>query len=227
MAVAKRLPIVLPDDWDAFRLRPQGVPVGHTLGRARGTNIPGARIRECSSMSNRYIRAEVADFRIARSDVANGADVAEVAWKVIEPMWNTLKTPYEPDERLQTVATPGQCALYALHWTISEVSNGGFHQYFYNSTGYLAPEAIAGAELLGASEYANVIRRATSIFPSKEALRDLDQRQQILEQATDEQIAFLASLDDALYALLESPKQSPDVFVGPYIEAHPEEFFRG
>ena len=68
---------------------------------------------------------------------------------------------------------------------------------------------------------------ATSIFPSKEALRDLDRRQQILEQATDEQIAFLASLDDALYALLESPKQSPDVFVGPYIEAHPEEFFRG
>jgi len=105
------------------------------------------------------------DFRIARSDVADGADVAEVAWKVIEPMWGLLKTPYEPDERLQTVATPGQRAFYALHWTISEVSNGGFHQYFYNSTGYLAPEAITGAELLGASEYANVIRRATSIFP--------------------------------------------------------------
>src|SRR5512133_2855080 len=81
------------------------------------------------------------DFRIARSDVADGADVAEVAWKVIEPMWKVLKTPYEPDDRLQTVATPGQRAFYALHWTISEVSNGGFHQYFYNSTGYLAPEA--------------------------------------------------------------------------------------
>jgi len=167
------------------------------------------------------------DFRIARSDVADGADVAEVAWKVIEPMWGLLKTPYEPDERLQTVATPGQRAFYVLHWTISEVSNGGFHQYFYNSTGYLAPEAITGAELLGASEYANVIRRATSIFPSEEALRDLDQRQEILEQATDNQIAFLSSLDDALYALLESPTQNPAVLFGPYIEAHPEEFFRG
>ena len=164
------------------------------------------------------------DFRIARSDVADGADVAEVAWKVIEPMWDVLKT---PDERLQTVATPGQRALYALHWTISEVSNGGFHQYFYNPTGYLAPEAITGAELLGASDYADVIRRATSIFPSEEALRDLDQRQEILEQATDNQNAFLSSLDDELYALLESPTQNPDVLFGPYIEAHPEEFFRG
>ena len=159
--------------------------------------------------------------------MADGADVAEVAWKVIEPMWGVLKTPYESDDRLQTVATPGQRAFYALHWTISEVSNGGFHQYFYNSTGYLAPEAITGAELLGASDYADVIRRATSIFPSEEALRDLDQRQEILEQATDNQDAFLASLDDELYALLESPTQNPDVLFGPYIEAHPEEFFRG
>jgi hypothetical protein len=159
--------------------------------------------------------------------VTDGADVAEVAWKVIEPMWDVLKTPYEPDERLQKVATPRQRALYALHWTISEVSNGGFHQYFYNPTGYLAPEAITGAELLGAREYANVIRRAISIFPSEEALRDLDERQEILEQATDNPNAFLSTLDDAFYALLESPTQNPDVFVGPYIEAHPEEFFRG
>ena len=159
--------------------------------------------------------------------MADAADVAEVAWKVIEPMWGVLKTPYESDDRLQTVATPGQRAFYALHWTISEVSNGGFHQYFYNSTGYLAPEAITGAELLGASDYADVIRRATSIFPSEEALRDLDQRQEILEQATDNQDAFLASLDDELYALLESPTQNPDVLFGPYIETHPEEFFRG
>jgi hypothetical protein len=168
----------------------------------------------------------VTDFRITRGDVADGADVAEVAWKVIEPMWDELKTPYEPDERLHTIATRGQRALYALHG-ISEVSNGGFHQYFDNSTGYLAPEAIEGAELLGAREYANVIRRATSVFPSEDALRDRDQRQQILEEATEEQEALLSGLDDAFYALLDSPTQNPDAFFGNYIEAHPEEFFRG
>jgi Domain of unknown function (DUF4375) len=169
----------------------------------------------------------VVDFRIARGDVPDGADVADIAWRVIEPMWDVLKTPYEPDERLYTVATPGQRAFYAMHWLISEVINGGFGQYFDNSTGYLAPEAIEGAELLGAREYADAIRHAASIFPSEQALRDRDQRQQTLEGATDEQLAVLSKSDDTFHALLNSPTQNPDIYFARYIEAHAEEFFRG
>src|SRR6185295_18231808 len=65
VAVAKGLPIVLPDDWDAFRLRPQGVPVGHTLGRARGTNIPGARALEPPQVASPERTLDTAAIQVA------------------------------------------------------------------------------------------------------------------------------------------------------------------
>ena len=34
--------------------------------------------------------------------------------------------------------------LLATHWLLSEFDNGGLMQFFLNSTGVLAPEAIAG-----------------------------------------------------------------------------------
>ncbi|WP_164468170.1 DMP19 family protein [Caulobacter vibrioides] len=42
------------------------------------------------------------------------------------------------------VPTPSK-HLLATHWLQSEVHNGGFSQFFSNSTGVLAPEAVAGS----------------------------------------------------------------------------------
>lgn len=44
--------------------------------------------------------------------------------------------------------------LYAAHWCQSEVRNGGFHQFFSNTTGLLAPEALEGFRAIGAVEWA-------------------------------------------------------------------------
>ncbi len=54
--------------------------------------------------------------------------------------------------------------LLAVHWTLSEVSNGGLHQFFLNSTGVLAPEAAQGFDRMGLSNVGNLIRTATSLF---------------------------------------------------------------
>ena len=85
-------------------------------------------------------------FRVPQWAVAE-LEGEELSWAVIEPMWSQLRTPYEPDPRLQQ-ATAGQRALYALHWLWSEVSNGGFHQYLWNPTGRLFSEALQGAQKL-------------------------------------------------------------------------------
>lgn len=42
--------------------------------------------------------------------------------------------------------------------------NGGLHQFFYNPTGVLAPEAIAGLEAIGASKAAAVVREAVTML---------------------------------------------------------------
>jgi hypothetical protein len=54
--------------------------------------------------------------------------------------------------------------LLAVHWTLSEISNGGLHQFFANPTGVLAPEAAAGFERMGLPEVADLIRQAMAHF---------------------------------------------------------------
>ncbi len=54
--------------------------------------------------------------------------------------------------------------LLALGGLRSEVNNGGFHQYFFNSAGDLVTDALDAAEAVGADEVASLIRRGLSLL---------------------------------------------------------------
>src|SRR5207237_7122921 len=54
--------------------------------------------------------------------------------------------------------------LLATHWTLSEISNGGLHQFFLNPTGVLAPEAAQGLDRMGLTDVAVLLRRAMARF---------------------------------------------------------------
>src|SRR5262249_40500524 len=56
--------------------------------------------------------------------------------------------------------------LFASHWCQSEVRNGGFHQFFSNSTGILAPEAAAGFRAIGLEACASLLEEAMKHFGS-------------------------------------------------------------
>ena len=176
-------------------------------------------LRRRSDLVNR----EPPEFRVARSSVDDDPKDGLV-WAVIEPMWWALETPYEPDPRLEQ-ASPGQRAAYALTWTESEVGNGGFEQYFWNSTGMLLDEAIAGARLVGAEEVEAVLRDAASFFPGGRAPESRAERQAGLDHLTGEESQRLARLDDRFFALLDHPTRSPSSRVESYIRGHPNEFF--
>ena len=55
---------------------------------------------------------------------------------------------------------PGVRAIYTTWLVDAEVNAGGFHQYFFNSSGQYAGDALAGYELLGAEDYAAIMRSA-------------------------------------------------------------------
>ena len=70
--------------------------------------------------------------------------------------------------------------LLAAHWCVSEVTNGGFTQFFSNSTGVLAPEAADAFSEIGLAELSRLVREAIAYFgPSYP--RDRSKRQDILE----------------------------------------------
>lgn len=62
----------------------------------------------------------------------------------------------------------GLRAIYATYVVDMEVSNGGFNQFFWNPSSHYAEDALQGYELLGAAEYAAVLRGALEIRAAEE-----------------------------------------------------------
>lgn len=51
--------------------------------------------------------------------------------------------------------------LYSIHWCHLEIYNGGFWQYFYNSTSTSMPEAIEGFKAIGMQNVADIVDKAS------------------------------------------------------------------
>lgn len=91
-------------------------------------------------------------------------------WTLVEPVWLPLNRSWDdgPDEfvRLFRAIRTEIGHLYAGHWCQSEVCNGGLHQFFFNTTGLVAPEAVDGFRAIGATMWAEVLAEAMEMFGS-------------------------------------------------------------
>ena len=100
-------------------------------------------------------------------------------WALIEPSWVLLNDTWSRgvDEFLAASrdVSPRVLHLYAAHWCQSEVNNGGFHQFFHNSTGILAPEGVDAFSAIGLLEWSSLLSEATAYFgtpyPRERAVR--------------------------------------------------------
>lgn len=158
------------------------------------------------------------EFRILRE-----SSEFDFPFSVIQRVWDELDTPYEPDPRLAELS-PGQRAAYSMHWIFAEVCNGGFVQCFSNSTGYLLPEAIDGAQLFEAPQWTEVLTDAANTL-GQPYPRDRDERNRRLDSLSSDQQATLDECDDRLYALDATAETSLTALTVRYINEHPDEFF--
>ena len=67
------------------------------------------------------------------------------------PIWDAINIYDGPEVFLTTLNHVSREAglLFAAYFCQTEVCNGGFHQFFFNSTGVLAPEAVDGFTAIG------------------------------------------------------------------------------
>src|SRR5262245_22080262 len=88
------------------------------------------------------------------------------AWSVMEPHADAVEIHEGPQVFLRGFEkVPGPVGhLIAVWWCDSEVCNGGFHQFFSNSTGILAPEAAAGFRAIGLNDCAEIVEQAIEMF---------------------------------------------------------------
>ena len=112
-------------------------------------------------------------------------------------------------------------ALTVLFAFVGDVDNGGFFAAMENSTGDLTAEAIAAAELVGATQHAASFRQFASIGLGDDLTLDRDARHARVEAMSDAEATALEALDELFYAL-----PSIDGYLASYVALHPGEFFR-
>jgi hypothetical protein len=138
------------------------------------------------------------------------AAAGEKYWQVIEPFWDSISIYDGPQTFLNQFrkVKPQIGNLYAAHWLYSEVCNGGFHQFFSNSTGVLAPEAAAGFRAIGLEDCAAVIEEAMRFF-GRSYPREQEKRNEMLDaipgSAAEEWNPFF-KLDERFYKLVEGDR---------------------
>jgi hypothetical protein len=98
-------------------------------------------------------------------------------WSAVGPVWRSISIYGGPDLFLRQFGRVRREVghLFAAHWCQSEVRNGGLHQFFSNSTGVLAPEALEGFRAIGLVEWATILEEAMAFFgspyPREQAVR--------------------------------------------------------
>ena len=111
--------------------------------------------------------------------------------------------------------------VFSALWEVeSEVNNGGFSQYFLNSSAESAHFVVDALEVIGAPKTADICQRAiAAAFPaglleSEEAIRS------VAADFSDEVLEKLEPLDQEFYSY---PHNLTDLLFA-YVSAHPEEF---
>ena len=96
--------------------------------------------------------------------------------------------------------------LFAANWCVTEVCNGGFAQFFFNSTGVLGPEAAYAFEAIGLPLLKRTVLTAMAFFGDVYP-RDRMERQDRLaeiQRYSDRGKGAFDSIDKEFYALLAS-----------------------
>jgi hypothetical protein len=125
-------------------------------------------------------------------------------WQVLDPVWDHISIYDGADRFLRefeaTAVAPR--TLFAAHFCQSEICNGGFAQFFGNSTGVLAPEAVDAFRALGMPATADLVQRAVSAFgPEYPRERDSrDDRMEALFEAADP----FQGMDAQLFELIKT-----------------------
>jgi Domain of unknown function (DUF4375) len=123
-------------------------------------------------------------------------------WGIVGPVWDAINIYDGPEVFAQTFASAPKASgfLFAAHFCQYEICNGGFKQFFGNSTGVLAPEAVEGFREIGQAQVAALIEKAMSLF-GRAYPRDRKERQVRLAELSR---SSLDAPDEIFYSLIDS-----------------------
>ena len=99
-------------------------------------------------------------FRVLTRELLASLATDEIGEAIVHHVAHHVGSAMDRKAQIVRALPAGVQAVYATWLVDAEVCNGGFNQYFYNPSGELAGDALVGYELLGAEDYAAVMRAA-------------------------------------------------------------------
>jgi hypothetical protein len=141
-------------------------------------------------------------FRELRAVDLQALDDSQLAPAVYEHVLHHCIHDLENELELVAALSPAVRAVYATTLLDNEILNGGFNQFFWNSTGQFALLALEGLQLIGASEHAAITRAAIATYEAErvkhEEFRHIGTKDAFAESY---QHTELVDLDDRYCAL--------------------------
>ena len=141
-------------------------------------------------------------------------------WTINEPAYWTINIYGSYDDYLESAKgfTVEQRYLNAICWYFAEVNNGGHYQFFYNSTGIVWEDALAGLRLFNMKELADNFQSVLDFFGGTVPF-DRAERWYLLPQSENnpEFYDFLDEKDDVVY-------EYEGIFEDVFVHEHPELF---
>lgn len=158
-------------------------------------------------------------YREQRLVVDNTTLAADEMFAVIEPLWwkaDIYNGERAYEESLVEFSRPQRLCL-AIEWYRAEVNNGGHDQFYFNSTGIVWRDALAGFTELGLDDFAAVLNESANRLGGDPPL-DREERQTLM----DAMEAQFDDLDDRFYAL--EAKRRLDRVMLEYMRSRPNDF---
>jgi len=209
-------------------LREADVPVDEDLllGLVRTAGNDHGNERKCRIVGEALLLLARHDSEAARSAILKGTEslsktVQGCATEALA-VSRGIRDPYRVMfDRLDAVGwkelTDAQRHVLAARFLIDEVNNGGFAQYFFNSSGEYWREALAGLKAIGATSDLELLQEAIAALGSSS---DDLQRNDELARVVGEDDALFPRLEDRFY----KDEQDREVLLLRYIMAHPNDF---
>jgi hypothetical protein len=135
----------------------------------------------------------------ADENVSEGAVQGLLIWHGLENFEGRIGK-IEQDRGVEALTKPQRCYTPVI-WLDGEVRNGGFSQYFFNSSGDGWRDALAGLELMGLTEQATLLRAAVAKFGSKPPSTDREERMLQLSTIEEGDGSPFDDLETRYYAL--------------------------
>lgn len=150
----------------------------------------------------------------------------DLAWQVIGSSMDEISIYDPPASFLKQFRRAPEVVghLLATHWCNSEISNGGILQFFHNSTGVLAPEALAGYRALGLKDVAGILAKAMQkLGPSYPRARSQRWKAMGVGRSGDwPEVDPFDALTDRYFAALKDDRyyKAADALAKRYLAAH-------